>query len=573
MQMDIMEKNAFIEELETLTSNEDVLSVSRDVNELKVRFEDYILEEERKDQVAQLEAQEKGMEHEAIDLRPLKEEFYAIYTTYRDKRKQLQDARNLEEAENLRRKKFLITKMQEMIQTEENIGAALATYKEIHEEWKTIGDIPREKRDEIQKEYSRLLELFFYNIKIYRELKDHDLRRNQQLKEEIIAQLEELKNQSSMRELETSLKRLQNEWEEIGPVNNDEWERLKTSYWEAVRGLYERINQFYDERRNALQENLNKKKELLAHAIQIVEASAANANAKDWDASTEKLLGIQETWKSVGFGPKKENEAIWQAFRGYCDKFFAAKKEFYGSVQEKFNTIAEAKKKLIDEAKALKESTEWKETADKLIKLQKAWKDAGHAGQKLEQKLWQEFRGACDAFFNARQKHFEEQDKQLETNLIAKQDLISKIESYVLPDDKQQALRELKEFTSAYNAIGKVPMKQKDVIYNTYKAAIDKHYGQLKMEASEKDKIMFEARLETLKGSPEAQKLLSRERSDIRQQIDKLKAEILQFENNLGFFARSKGADALRKEVESKINAAKNKIESLKLKMKQIPNE
>lgn len=568
-----MEKNTFIVELETLAHNEDVLAVSRDVNELKTRFEDYILEEERKDQVAMLEAQERGEEHESLDLRPLKEEFFEIYNVYKEKRKQLLDARNKEEEENLRRKKFIIAKMQEMIQTEENIGAAFATYNELHEEWKKIGDIPREKRDEIQKEYSRLLELFFYNIKIYRELKDHDLKRNQQLKEDVIHQLEELKNQSSIKELEASLKRLQNDWEEIGPVQNDQWEALKSKYWEITRSLYERIHQFYDERRNILTENLNKKKELLEEAGKLIEESLSITVAKEWDLATEKLLKIQENWKTVGFGPRKENEAIWQEFRQQCDTFFAKKKEFFGSIQEKYNEIGEAKKKLIDQAVALKDSTDWKETAEKLIQLQKKWKASGHAGQRLEQKLWQDFRGACDAFFNARQKHFEEQDKQLETNLIAKQDVISKIEGYQLPENKQQALNDLKEFTSAFNAIGKVPMKEKDTIYHAYKAAIDKHYNQLKLEGAEKEKVLFQARLETLQGSPDAGKLLSKERFDLKQQIEKLKAEIMQYENNLGFFARSKGADALRKEVEGKINAAKNKIESLKIKLKQIPNE
>lgn len=568
-----MEKNTFIEELQTLVQNEDVLAVSRDVNELKTRFEDYILEEERKDQVAMLDAQERGETYEPMDLKPLKDEFYEIYNVYKEKRKQLVEAKNKEEEENLRRKKFIIAKMQEMIQKEENIGAAFATYNELHEEWKKIGDIPREKRDEIQKEYSRLLELFFYNIKIYRELKDHDLKRNQQLKEEVIHHLEELKNQSSIKELEASLKRLQNEWEEIGPVQNDQWEALKSKYWETTRSLYDRIHQFYDERRNILTENLNKKKELLEEARKLIEESIGHTVAKDWDLATENLLKIQESWKSVGFGPRKENEAIWQEFRQQCDTFFAKKKEFFGTIQEKYNEIGEAKKKLIDQAIALKDSTEWKETAEKLIQLQKKWKASGHAGQRLEQKLWQEFRGACDAFFNSRQKHFEEQDKQLETNLVAKQDIISKIEAYELPENKQQALNDLKEFTSAFNAVGKVPMKEKDTIYHAYKAAIDKHYGKLKLEGAEKEKVMFQARLETLQGSPDAGKLLSRERADIRQQIDKLKAEILQFENNLGFFARSKGADALRKEVEGKINAAKNRIEALKTKLKQIPNE
>ncbi len=568
-----MEKHPLIEELESLIQQEDILGVSREVNELKTRFDDFILGVEHKDQVAALEAEERGEEFTPTDLRPIKEVFQELYNEFREKRKAVQELKNKEEEENLRRKKFIISKMQEMIQNEENIGAALASYKELHEEWKKIGDIPRNNRDEIQKEYSRLLEVFFYNIKIYRELKEHDLKRNLQLKEEVIRQLEELRNQTSIKELESALKRLQNEWEEIGPVHNDQWEGLKTNYWELVRGLYEKINQFYDERRITLQDNLNRKKELLENAGKLAEEAMNCVTPKDWDNATEKLLKLQEAWKSVGFGPRKENESIWQEFRARCDAFFAAKKEFFSDVQEKYNAIAEAKQKLIQEARSLKDSTEWKETSDKLIKLQKAWKNTGHAGQRLEQKLWQDFRGACDAFFNARKKHFEAQDKELENNLLAKQDIIQKVENYTLAQDKQQALKELREFTSAFNALGRVPLKEKDAVWNAFKTAVDKHYSQLKLEASEKDNVMFQARIETLKGSPDAVKLLSREKAEIRQQIDRLKSDIIQMENNLGFFARSKGADALRKEVEGKINAANDRIHALKLKLKQIPNE
>lgn len=246
---------------------------------------------------------------------------------------------------------------------------------------------------------------------------------------------------------------------------------------------------------------------------------------------------------------------------------------FFGGVQEQYSKIAESKRKLIDQANELKDSTEWKTTADRLVQLQKQWKNIGHAGQKLEQKLWSEFRGACDAFFNARQKHFEDQDKELEGNLAIKKEIIAKIELYIVPGDKKQALNDLKEFTNAFNAVGKVPMKDKDTVYHTYKTAIDKHYAQLKLEGAEKDKIMFQARLDTLSGSPDASRAFAREKAEIRQQIEALKSDILQYENNLGFFARSKGADALRKEVETKINASKTKIEALVKKLKMIPNE
>ena len=568
-----MEENKLIEELKGLSQQEDILSVSREVNELKTRFDDYILDEERKQQIASIEAQEKEVEIELIDFKPLKDEFYEIYNAFREKRKQLKAQKDAEETEHLKQKKALIAKLQEIILHEENIGSAFNAYKEIHEKWKTIGDIPREKRDEIQKEYSRLLEQFFYNIKIYKELKDHDLKRNTQLKTEIVQQLEDLKNLSSIKELESALKSLQNEWDEIGPVINEEWESLKNKYWENVRSLYEKIHQFYDERRNTLQENISKKKELISQTAQHVAESKTLTTVKEWENATSTLLHLQETWKSIGFGPKKENEEVWQEFRALCDRFFEAKKAYFATVHEQYSDIAEAKKQLIQKANELKDSTDWKETANQLIQLQKQWKKTGHAGQKLEQKLWNEFRSACDSFFNARQKYFEDQDKELESNLKVKENIIEEINGYQPKENVKETLMDLKKFASRFNDAGKVPMKEKNAIYDRFKSALDKHYAKIKLEGSEKDKIMFEAKLETMQSSPDSVRLMSRERAEIKQQIDKLNAEIIQFENNLGFFARSKGADALRKEVETKIKANQDKIQALRNRLKLIPYE
>jgi hypothetical protein len=568
-----MEKNTFIEELEKLAQNEDVLMASREVNELKVRFDDYILEEERKDQVALLNAQAEGIAYDSIDFKPFKDAFYEIYSVYKAKRKEFIDAKNAVETENLKAKKTLMTQLKDVIENEENIGAAYGAYKEIHEKWKAIGDIPREQRDQIQQDYSRLLEVFFYNMKIYRELKDHDLKRNSQLKLAIVEQLEQLKNKQSIRDIETSLKTIQNEWEEVGPVANEEWEKLKDNYWASVREIYEKINLFYDERRTTLLENLEKKKAHLITTKAIIDAISSYDSVKTWEDATKNLLAIQENWKTIGFGPRKENEEVWQEFRAMCDDFFAKKKAFFGTIQEKFTKIGDQKQALVDQVIALKGSTDWKATGEKIVGLQKQWKTIGHAGQKLEQKLWSDFRGACDTFFNARQKHFEEQDKQLEVNLLAKQTIIQAVESYVVPEDKKQALADLKEFTTSFNTAGRVPLKDKDSNYLAFKKAIDSHYSKLKLEGQEKDQVFFQARIDTLSSSPEASRLFAKEKAEIRQQIEQLKGDILQYENNLGFFAKSKGADALRKDVEGKINHSKNKIDSLIRKLKMIPNE
>ena len=569
-----MEKMAFLDELKTLTANENVLSVGRDVNELRTRFDDYVLEEERKKQVAVLEAKANGESVEYVrEDDPIRDEFYAVYTVFKEKRTNAVAEKNAKQADCLRQKKALITRLRSIIENEENIGAAFGAYKEIHESWKQVGDIPREKRDEIQAEYSRLLEDFFYNMKIYRELKDHDLHRNEQVKKELITKIQNLLTIESTKEVEKTIKTLQNEWEGIGPVGRENWEEMKKTYLDSVRSIYERINKYHDERRNMLHDNIEKK-QILLEKLKTVVLDFSNLNTtKLWEEKTQEVFDIQNVWKQIGFGPKKENEEIWTLFRAECDAFFAAKKEFFDGLRSEFDALAEAKQKLIDQANALKTSTDWKNSGEKLIQLQKKWRSIGNAGQRNEQRLWKEFRTACDTFFNAKTAHFAELDKLNESNLTAKQELIAKIEGYVITEDKKQAISDLKGFANEFNLIGHVPVANKDIIYNAYKSTLDKLYNSLKLEGQEKEQVMFQARLDTFQASPNAAKLLDKEKMDLRRQIDTIKQDISQYENNLGFFANSKGANALKEEVEKKIEYSKRKIEEISRKIKMIPSE
>lgn len=567
-----MEKTAFVEALKALTVQEDPLAVSREVSELRSKFEDLLLEEQRKFQIAQMEARERGETDTAEEAGhdEIREQFYAVYNEYRDRRNQAQQEKMDGEAANLRHKRALIERLRNVIQTEENIGSALTQYKEIHEEWKQVGDIPRDKRQEIQSEYSRLLEDFFYHLKIYRELREHDLHRNHQLKLEVIQKIQQLAENEHIKEIEQAIKSLQHDWDEIGPVNNDDWENLKNAYWDAVRTIYTRIHAFYEDRRSELSVNLEKKKEIAQKGLELVAQIAELNAAKAWEQATEQLLALQQEWKAVGFGPRKENEEVWKEFRGACDHFFAAKKSFFDQLRGQFDGIASKKQSLVDKVHAIKDSTDWKNVTDQILKIQKQWKEAGNAGQRHEQRLWKEFRAACDHFFNAKQQHFSEQDQQLAGNLEAKLALIERIKSTTLPEDKKEALALLKEFSTEFNAIGFVPMKQKDAIYNAYRDALNAHYEKLKLEGAEQERVLFQARLDTLKASPNADKVLARERADLFDKMHQLKADILQYENNLGFFARSKGADALRKEVEQKIAAAQRKIEEIQRKIKLL---
>ena len=569
-----MEKQTFLDELKALVANEDKLSIGRDVNELRTRFDDFVLEDERKKQVAVLEAKENGenVEFERED-DPIRNEFYEVYKEFKSAWSLALDSKKAIQSENLKQKRSLITRLKDLIANEEHIGAAFNAYKEIHEAWKLIGEIEREKRAEVQAEYSKLLEDFFYNMKIYRELKEHDFHRNEQVKLEVIQKIKDLASNESLRDIEGLIKTYQNEWDEIGPVNKDRWEAIKESYLEVVRSVYERINKFYEDKRAIQADNIEKKQILLSKAVELNSTIAEVKTIKDWDEKTQELLSIQEYWKQIGFGPKKENEEVWQLFRTECDSFFAKKKAFFDELRSGFDAIVTQKEQIIAQANQLKESTDWKKTSEQLVALQKKWKNLGNAGQKNEQRLWKDFRSACDAFFNAKQGFYDEQDKLNETNLVAKRELISKIQSYVIAEDKQQALADLKEFTNTFNEIGHVPMKEKDGIYTDFKTAIDAHYKSLKLEGEEKEKVLFQSKIETLKSSPNASKLLDREKADLRKQIDTLKQDVIQYENNLGFFANSKGANDLKKEVEKKIEFSKRKIDEMIRKIKMIPNE
>ncbi|MFA7272561.1 MAG: DUF349 domain-containing protein [Crocinitomicaceae bacterium] len=567
----MMNKIEFLEELKKLTETTEYLKVSREVSELKGKFEDFLIEEERLRQVALLEAGEEVTSNTELD--PIREEFNEIYRIFQMKRKDAADLKKEIQENNLKAKRALIAKLKDIIQNEENIGAAFGSFKEIHDAWKETGDIPRENRDDVQTEYSKLLESFFYNMKIYRELKEHDLHRNEQLKLELIGKIQALSALSSIKETESQIKTLQNEWDEIGPVGEGVWDSMKTSYWESVKAVYAKINVFYDERRQKLAGNIDAKKALIERVNACVADLEALHSGKDWDVKTAEIIALQDEWKHIGFGPKQENEEVWKKFRAACDIFFDQKKVYFESLREEGKHLVDAKQKLIDRIKEINHSEDWKATADQIIRLQNEWKKIGHSGQKSEQKLWKEFRGACDVFFNARKKHFEEKDKQNETNLLAKQSIIDKISTYEVGEDKKQALTDLKAFASDFNAIGHVPMKQKDTIYNAFKTAMDGHYSKLKLEGLEKEKVLFQAKMDNFKASPNAGRLMDKEKSDLQRIIQTIKAENTQYENNLGFFGRSKGAEEMKREVEKKIELNNRKIEELKRKLKLIPNE
>jgi len=563
-----------IAQIQNLLAQEDLVQLGREAGQIKQLFEDQLIELERIEQVKRLEAQDKSEHYDEVDYTPFKEEFFALYQEFNAKRKAQQQLQQTLEQQNLKLKKDLIIRLKEVIDNEEKIGTAFQSYKDIHETWKKIGAIPREQRESIQKEYSRLLEIFFYNIKIYKELKENDYRRNKQLKEDLIFKLKQLRvAQVTLRDLEAQLHALQDEWEEIGPVLNEDWETMKVAYWDAVRSIYDKINEHYEAQRQVLKANIDAKKKLITALQERLTELATWNNFKDWETQTAFILDLQAQWKTIGAGGRKENEAVYAEFRALCDTFFNAKKAFNKEKDAASSEIANQKKALIEKALAISTSQDWKNTADVLKKLQRQWQELGSAGQRFENKLWKEFRAACNVFFDARQAHFGQQDAENENNLAAKRALIDELEKLSLPTDKQEALAKLRALQQQFNEIGPVGIKERQNTYEAFKKHMDAHYQALKLEGQEKERVLFQAKLEGHLSSPDKLKLLQAERNDIRKQIDALQKEMLTLENNLGFFARSKGADQLRSDVQKKIDAAQEKIKGLRAKLKLIPNE
>ena len=569
----MIEFQSYIDKINELIAADDLVVLGKEVSELRSHFDDYLLEQERLHQIAKIEAKEAGNEIEEVDFESVKEAFYSVFKKFQEIRKQQVALRNALEAENLKLKKSLMDRLKEVIASEENISAAYNAYKEIHETWKKVGDLPREKRDEIQREYSRILEIFFYTMKIYRDIKDHDYKRNAQLKQGVIHRLQKLRNSNELvRNLEMSLRVLQDEWEEIGPVANDEWEVVKNSYWEAVRSIYDKINAHYEGQRTLLNENISKKKVIIESLKVILTQIEDNESPKFWEGKTAEVLKLQEEWKKIGAGSKKENDAVWTTFRELCNTFFGAKKALSKKIDGHIQENIALKKGLIDEVKAIHQEIDWKLTADKIIKIQQRWKSIGSAGQKFENRLWSEFRSACDVFFQAREQFTKDQADELTKNLELKEALITAINNYQIKD-KSTALVDFKIFSQSFNDIGHVPLNKKEVVFNGYKKALDAKYNELKLEGSEKASLLFSAKLDVMKANPERSKLYQKERSDIKRQMDTLNQEALQYETNLGFFAKSKGADILKKEVEGKIEKIKQEILQLRGKLKLIPNE
>jgi len=493
----------------------------------------------------------------------LDEAFSALWTKFTQSKNAWEKAKAESEKQNHAQKEGIIKEVEELV-NEENIKQAMNRMKELEEEWKSIGQVASANYQELQQNYSRVRDAFFYNMRIYRELLEHDLKRNLQLKEELAEKMREVLKIDKIKELEMITRSLSAEWDEVGPTFHDKWEEVRDQFKDAQRQAYEKIKTHYQGVKAQLQENLDKKAALCAKIEEMLEQEIRTE--KRWRKLTDDVIAIQKEWKTIGFVPRQENDAIWQRFKSAGDQFFERKKAFYAGLKQEQDKFRDAKKALVEEAEKLKESEEWKETTETLIRLQKKWKTIGSAHQRDEQRLWKQFRAACNHFFEAKKKFFDTKDERQDQNLKDKEAIVQELENLTVGGDDNETIQQIDALVNRFASVGFVPLDAKNKINNAFKTALTKQYNDIGLDAEAVRKLLYLAKIKDLgdaKGKAD-DKAVHREERALRDRITKLKNTIIQYENNLGFFANSKGANKLKEEVEQKIEQAKKQVEELK---------
>lgn len=554
-------KTEILEKFRALLATETSKEVISDLKQLTADFR----AEKEKEEKQQLDTFLADPENDKNDFvpapDPLNDEFATLLNEYNEKKKVFAESRAQEERTNLKEKEQILASMAAITHNEENISKAFTLFNELQERWKVIGRIPGDKHQEILTAYHAAVDNFYYHIRIYKDLKDFDLKKNLEHKKELLEKIKLLEDKENIKELEDTIKTLQNEWFEMGPVPQDAYEALKAEFSTACDAVYAKIKAHFSKMKEQLLENLNKKQSILDRSRNLTQTIPDNHKA--WQKATEKIIALQEEWKTVGFGPKKENEDIWHDFRTQCDLFFSEKKKYYDLLNKDYEINRAKKEELCEKAEGLQGNSNWKDTADKLVKFQQKWKEIGSAGQKYEQKLWTRFRGACNAFFDAKKQHFSGQDEKLSENLKLKEDMLQKIESTKFSDDKEANLTLIKSLSKEWNAIGHVPRKDMEKINAAYNALIDKKFEELNIDKEELEYSKFITRVQSYLSQEDYEFLIRKEKRFLDDKIKELEHQVIQYENNLGFFANSKGADKMLKDVMANLNKAKTGIKRI----------
>ena len=546
-------KNELVDMFASLLETEPVQTLRKNVEAIKIAF--YKLHRAETDaarkafEATAAEGEEFVAQVDAAEVR-----LKALFKEYRTRRDEyIANLDSIKEV-NLEAKLAIIEELKELVTSDETLNNTFAKFRELQHRWKEIGLVPQQKVKDLWETYNLHVENFYNFIKINKELRDLDLKKNYEQKLLLCEQAEALITEPSIVEAFHKLQKLHDEWRETGPVANE----YKESLWERFKAASSRINKQHQEYFDALKQeqmkNLELKSELCAKTEALVEHPYTSR--KEWNKASERLIEIQKMWRTIGFAPKKDNTRIYERFRTSCDNFFEAKRKFYEGVKNEMEHNLQLKQEICEAAEALQDSEDWKHATDELIALQAKWKQVGTVSRRYSDQVWKRFRAACDKFFERKANHFASIENEHEANLQKKLELIDQMHA---ADIKAGGYDMIKDFQRRWSEIGYVPIKQKDAIQKKYKEAVDAMFGVLR--GSERDRSMnrFKERLQNMKSSSDRRVRSERER--LYNKVRKLEQDIALLENNIGFFSKSKNADTMIADIRDKIAKAKQELQ------------
>ena len=555
-----LSKEGLIEALEKIVNRDDVHKCKTYVDYIKTLFYKQISADVEKQR-------EKFIEngYEPKDFRatpdPLEDKFKALFDQYRDKRNKYNEQVEQEKLNNLKLKQEIVSKIENLINTQDNINQTFDEFKNLQKQWREIGIVPQADAKQLWDSYNYQVERFYDIVKINRELRDLDLKKNTEQKIKLCERAEELLLEPKIVKAFNELQKLHEQWREIGPVfaaqKEEIWERFK----KATYTINKKHQDYYANLKKEQENNLRAKTILCEKAEEIIAKDYHSRS--EWDAQNKEILSLQQFWKMIGFAPKKHNNTIYERFRNACDKFFEKKREYYAQNKEEEENNLQLKEDLCVQAEGLKDSTDWKKTTDILKRLQLKWKTIGHVPRKHSEEIWQRFRAACNAFFDNKKKHFDSIDKEQEENLKLKEQLIAEVENFQSTDSDEKNIAALKEMQKRWSEIGLVPISKKDALYDRFRKAIDMQFSKINIDEAKRNEIKMKHLIEAAQTNPQALEKLRNERERMKGRLDTLNQQIALSENNLGFFAKSKNADAMIQSFRLKMEKQKEEAKSL----------
>ncbi len=490
-----------------------------------------------------------------------------MYKAFREREKAWREKVAAEQRANLDKKQAVLKSMQELVANEEHIGKMFDAFNALTEEWNAIGNVPGDQYREVHDAWHRLRDEFFYNVNIYKQLQDHDLQVNLKKKEDLITQASQLGTVIDLKEKEMLARSYMKAWFDIGPSPRETYEQLADTFFGHTRGALDEIKAHYDSIRDGYQQNLEAKQALVEEVRSLLEVELTASS--EWPAHAEKVKDIQKRWKAIGFAGRKDDQEVWEQFRGLCDLFFQKRDAAFADVRAAQNKVRDRKKAIAEEAAGLADSTDWKQTADKLMALQKEWKDLGSAGPRDENRLWRQFRGSCDTFFTARKAQFADRDKEYKANQVAKEALIKEVEAFELTGNHGQDLASLKAFSQRWAESGHVPRRVFEQIVDRYRTAMDAKFDALGEKRSERSVEAYKQRVESLVSGEGADHMARKEERILREKMDRLRKRVTQYENNMGIFT-GKGAASIMADFQKKVEVDRREMDEIRRKLKML---